>query len=205
MMQRTLRQSTRLLLTCMVLPLAVVATACGEDFDEPNQAAVIHAVGDLSPVSGADAGDAGVADGGDASTGGTAGFTAQIGREGDGLLIPYLISDREGDDQDIRVEICQWTGTEAVDCGFPVQGPEGDGTNFVPTTPGGTRILHLFHWGDVCGRFVETSSKRTRLEVPDLTQPLVARISVVGADAEPVRSAPFELADTGFDQVPECP
>ncbi|MFP4599811.1 MAG: hypothetical protein ACLFVJ_16250, partial [Persicimonas sp.] len=139
--------------------------------------------------------------------GGQADFRVRLSRVDDLVSIPYLVRDREGDDQQIRVEICEWDGERASACGSAVQGPGGDGTAFVPTTPAGSCVLHVFHWDVGCGRFVPANGGSPQREIlEDVDQQLVARISVVGADTPPAITEPFALSEEelGFNAVPEC-
>lgn len=175
-MMRRLQMRSILLAAGFVAATAFCSTGCGEGIDVPNAAAEVSQVGDP--------------DGDDAT---------DIERVDASLSIPYLIRDREGDDQRLLVEICTLTAEGIDRCGVAVQGPGGDGANFVPTTPAGTNLLHVFHWNVGCGRFVNTQRVQA---APD--EPLVAQISVVDSDAEPARSAQFTLDEVGFDALPDC-
>jgi hypothetical protein len=189
---------------------------------------------DVGLDAGADAGeadagaaDAGAADAGNADAGTVdagadtgAGVDAGVGtdagafeprpvritRDGNALVIPYLLRDREGDDQRIKVELCEWDGSEAVSCGVAVQSAGGDGTSFVPTTPAGTCILHVFYWDVGCGRFVATDNGGTpqKVFIDGVDQALVAQVSVIGSEEEPTQTEPFTLEGIGFESVPEC-
>lgn len=133
--------------------------------------------------------------------------TTTLARVGNALSVPYLISDIEGDDQRIDVEVCNWDGQQATDCGAAVQAPGGDGTNFVPTTPAGTCVLHVFYWNVGCGRFVRASNNAQapqQSSVDSVDQQLVVQVSVAGTKEAPVESAPFTLKDVGFDVLPAC-
>ncbi len=128
-------------------------------------------------------------------------------RVGDALSVPYLISDLEGDDQRVDVQICEWDGQQATNCGTAVQAPGGDGTDFVPTTPAGTCVLHVFYWDVGCGRFVQASNNGQAPQstnVDSVDQQWVVRVSVVGSKEAPGQSEPFTLKDVGFDVVPAC-
>ncbi len=153
-----------------------------------------------------DAGDAGVSQDADQPDAGPTPTPVRITRDGDALVIPYLIKDREGDDQRINVELCEWNGSEAVNCGVASQAAGGDGTSFVPTTPADTCILHVFYWDVGCGRFVGTDDGANPQQafIESVDQELVARVSVVGSEEEPSRTEPFTLEGIGFESVPEC-
>jgi hypothetical protein len=131
---------------------------------------------------------------------------AMISRSDDSAVIPYLLRDPEGDDQSIKVELCQWDGQEASQCGVAVQGRGGDGSNFVPTTPAGACILHVFYWDVGCGRFVGTDNggSPSRAMIESVDQQLVARVSVVGSDEAPMQTEPFSLEEIGFESLPAC-
>jgi hypothetical protein len=172
-------------------------------------------VSDAGDVSDGGVSDTGVSDAGDVSDDAgvsDAGDTQPtpsrvvISRNGDALVLPYLIKDIEGDDQAIKVEICQWDGQEATACGVAVQARGGDGSTFIPTTPAGSCILHLFYWDVGCGRFVGTDggASPSRAMIDSVDDQLVARVSVVGSDEAPRQTEPFSLADIGFDSLPEC-
>lgn len=165
----------------------------------------VGADADAGTDAGADAGAGADADAG-TDAGEFAPGSVRLTRDGNALVIPYLLQDREGDDQRITVELCEWNGSEAVSCGVAVQSAGGDGTNFVPTTPAGTCVLHVFYWNVGCGRFVATDGEGTPQPVflDDVDQELVAQVSVVGSDDEPTQTEPFTLGGIGFESVPEC-
>jgi hypothetical protein len=157
--------------------------------------------------AGSDAGaDAGTDAGAQPDAGSTASFEVKISRDGDAVSIPYLIVDREGDDQNIRVEICLWNGESAGECGVAAADLGGDGTTFVPTSPAGQCVLHVFNWDVGCGRFtgVADGGEAPQRATVEVDRELVARISVVGSDETPSRSEPFTLKALGFDALPPC-
>ncbi|AWV89142.1 hypothetical protein [Bradymonas sediminis] len=131
---------------------------------------------------------------------------AELERDGDSLAIPYLIIDREGDTQSIKVEICGWDGSAATDCGVAIAGIGGGGASGISTTPGGQCVLHVFNWNVGCGRFTGVDGEgakpvRTTVGVDD---EIIARISVNGSKETPGQSAPFNLKALGFDALPNC-
>lgn len=218
-----------IILVALLASAGLGAVGCGQDIALPNSPAQIPAAGTIAaPVEGcnlatpdeqpADAGDAGSTDAGSSDAGSTDAGSSDAGtstpapeavleRVDDALSIPYLIKDREADDQQISVEICLWDGQQATDCGVAVAGQGGDSTDFVPTTPAGTCVLHVFRWNVGCGRFVganDDGANPQRASIDNVDQALVARVSVVGSDDAPTQTEPFTLKDVGFDAVPTC-
>ncbi|MFW5966913.1 MAG: hypothetical protein ACOCV2_05310 [Persicimonas sp.] len=222
---------TALLLIGVGAASAAFGAGCSDDVEPPQQEATIEAAGEIEPpvencelddivTDDPDAGsseddtgasnDAGV-DGGEvdaapAPDDGSGTFSADIERVGDAVAIPYLIRDREGDDQRIRVEICTADDGEVDECGTAVRASGDDGTFFVPTTPAGACVLHVFYWDVGCGRFVTDDETPERRLIEDVDQPLVARVSVVDSDDDPVETRSFALSDDDldFDTAPAC-
>ena len=196
-------------LTFLVLAalLGLSTSACDESIDIPNAPATIPAVGDIDPpVEGCNAEVTTTDTGADATDAGAAPERVRVSRDDSALVLPYLIKDREGDDQRIKVELCRLSDGEAVDCGVAVQAAGGDGSNFVPTTPAGTCILHVFYWDVGCGRFVGTDSAESpqQVMIESVDEELVAQVSVPRSDEEPTRSEPFTLSGIGFESMPAC-
>jgi hypothetical protein len=205
----------RALLVAGLIGLASIA--CGEDLEITNAPANVVAAGTINgPVQGCpripaststsstDVSDAGV--GGDTTDSQPAPTGTMISRSDAATVIPYLLQDPEGDDQSVKVQVCQWDGQQASQCGVAVQARGGDGSTFVPTTPAGACILHLFHWDVGCGRFVGTNNPEppSRAMIDSVDQPLVARVSIVGSDETSSQTEPFTLDDIGFEALPEC-
>ena len=111
--------------------------------------------------------------------------------------IPYTLNDPEGDDQDIRVEICEAGG---ANCGYPIQAADSDGTTFVPTTPQGTDVPHLFRWDAACGRL---SSNEKLWIATDLETSYEAKITVLRTTQVKTTEA-FTLKDLGIDTLAPC-
>lgn len=111
------------------------------------------------------------------------------------IEIPYTISDEEGDDQDIVVEICLADDTE---CGYPVQGIGSDGTSYVPTTIGGQAVERRFVWDIGCGRLSASARIATTLD-----QEYIAKVSVQGSQ-DIIKTEPYTLTALGLSALPLC-
>lgn len=113
--------------------------------------------------------------------------------------IQYTLRDREGDDQNVDVEICPAASEGDRDCMTPVQGLGGDGTERLPTVPKDTDVPHRYAWRVGCG-LVDGEQCRT----VDLQTAYVARVTLGNADRSET-SAPFTLSDDlQISEVPEC-
>lgn len=119
----------------------------------------------------------------------------------DGLVaLDFTLRDDEGDDQDLRVEICEGTSSEdASRCGFPFQGPGSDGVDFVPTAPAGQVIPHRFVWDVGCGRVGAGEVFASALDAS-----YVARVTVLDDNGASKVSAPFTLTELGATQLGAC-
>ncbi|MGM0556374.1 MAG: hypothetical protein ACQEVA_08365 [Myxococcota bacterium] len=146
------------------------ATGCGDSIDAPDGATTIR---NLQPT---------LSD--DSST-----FTFE-----------YEIMDPEGDDKRLRFEVCEADDNGAsVECGTPVQGPGGDGTDFVPTVPGGEFVVHVFRWDLGCGRFVGTERRNVEADTD-----YIGRVYIDTAE-EPVASTdPFQLSQDALSAETDC-
>lgn len=108
--------------------------------------------------------------------------------------VDYTVRDREGDDLDVLVEVC-----DAMDvCGVAWQAPGADGTYRVTTEPFDTDVPHVFRWDTGCGRVLNGAS-----EVVALNDALTLRISVEGGETS-MASPAFTLEQLGFGELPEC-
>lgn len=116
-----------------------------------------------------------------------------------GVVITYTLADEEGDDQDLRVEICEGSEDNPTACGFPFEGPHSDGTFFVPTGPNGDALIHQFVWDVSCGRVNDEGLIST-----DVSTTYFARVSVRGEDDSARTSSSFSLTDLGMDDLPAC-
>ncbi len=109
--------------------------------------------------------------------------------------VRYTLSDAEGDDQELRVQICEAPGLTR--CATPFQGQGSDGASFVNTAPRGEVVQHIFRWDIGCGRLGESGTIASELE-----RPYVARVAVEGGEF--VDSEQFTLAGLGVVALPPC-
>ena len=112
------------------------------------------------------------------------------------VVIEYTILDPEGDDQDVRIDVCE--GADR-DCGVAIAGLGGDPTTRLPTVPEGTDVLHEFRWNPWCGRYVATDLVET-----DTTTEYVASVRIVGTESDPLFSNPFTLEGLGASEERDC-
>lgn len=197
-----LRPRLNCALPALLLAAGLCVSGCGDDLDTPNRPAEIVAVGQIDPPLEACGGSSGS----EAPAPSGEYYLPELARDMDSLAIPYLIIDREGDDQAIRVEICSWEEDAASDCGVAIMGPGGDGASSIPTAPANQCVLHVFNWEVGCGRFIRAAAADAppKRQTAGVDEPLVAQISVVGAEQPPIISAPFTLSELGFDALPTC-
>ncbi len=121
------------------------------------------------------------------------------------VKVAYILSDVEGDDQDLAVLVCAASGDEISQCGFPFEGPGSDGVTFVPTAPAGTNQPHQFVWDVGCGRVLEGAQNPMEAVVrSDLDQSYVMLVGIEDAPNSRTSSKAFTLADLGFEDLPPC-
>jgi hypothetical protein len=122
-------------------------------------------------------------------------------RVGDGVEISYEVSDREGDDLDVRVEVCEGAGTSRIErCGTVFSTRGGDSLRNVTTVPAGQNIPHRLIWDYACGRLVDGD----RVDSEDAIDYTI-RVSVVDAEDSAVLSPSFRLGDDlGVTEVVPC-
>lgn len=108
--------------------------------------------------------------------------------------VDYTLRDREGDDVDVIVEVCDASDV----CGVAWQAPGADGTYRVTTEPFDTDVPHVFRWDAGCGRVLDGASAALALG-----DELTLRVSVEGSD-EGLSSPVFALERLGFVELPEC-
>jgi hypothetical protein len=107
----------------------------------------------------------------------------------------YTLSDEEGDDHTLRVQVCE--APDLTRCGAPIQGPGSDGAAYVNTAPLGKPVAHRYRWDIGCGRLASSGYIASALDAQ-----YIARIGVVG---EPlVDSPPFKLSELGVTALPPC-
>lgn len=150
----------------ILLVVLVLGAGCVRDIEVENQEAIITSVGPLEI---------------DARS---------------NVVVLYTIRDAEGDDEDVRVEICE---APEDDCGTAVEGLGGDPTQRVPTVPQGTDVLHEFRWNPWCGRYVGTDRVTT-----ELATEYVAAVRVLRSETPPVVSSPFTLEGLGVVEARDC-
>lgn len=109
--------------------------------------------------------------------------------------VRYTLADAEGDDQELRVQICESPGLTR--CATPFQGQGSDGASFVNTAPRGEVVQHIFRWDIGCGRLGESGTIASELE-----RPYVARVAVEGGEL--VDSEQFTLSGLGVTALPPC-
>lgn len=112
-------------------------------------------------------------------------------------VIKYVLSDSEGDDQHIRIEICDEGGQN---CGFPIQGPGSDGTSYLPTDVEGQDTPHQFVWDASCGRLAV--GKKALIATKTRTS-YIAKITVFGTN-ETKTTDPFTLFDLNIRTLAPC-
>ena len=105
----------------------------------------------------------------------------------DSILIPYSVIDREGDDLEVRVEVCE---EDERDCGVIFLAPGGDSLAFVSTAPKNTAVSHVVRWNHHCGRLVAGERFDT-----ELTIDYRIRVTVLGPTPSTVLSPTFRLGD----------
>lgn len=158
-------------LAALVLAAVLLgASACGDSVDAPNGATQIM---DLRPV---------------------------VAEDGSTFEFSYLIMDPEGDDKRLRFEVCEsGDGGDLAECGAPIQGRGGDGTDFVPTLPAGEFVEHVFRWDLGCGRFVGTERKSV-----EAATEYVGRV-YIGAEEQPAAtSEPFDIPSDALTADTDC-
>jgi hypothetical protein len=146
------------------------ATGCGDSVDAPDGATTIRS---LQPV---------------------------LSDDNTKFTFEYEIMDPEGDDKRLRFEVCEADSSgNPVECGAPVQGPGGDGTDYVPTVPAGEFVVHVFHWDLGCGRFVGTERRSVEADTD-----YIGRV-YIDTEKEPVTSTePFQLSQDALSAATDC-
>jgi len=121
--------------------------------------------------------------------------------EGSSLIVDYTLRDAEGDDQTIRVGVCEGERAPAEPCPEPVEGAPSDGRSSLPTVPRDEDVSHQFAWNLGCGRVADGRCLAT-----DPQQSYLVRIRLVDDESDQtVVSEAFSLADSfGVDSVPAC-
>lgn len=109
--------------------------------------------------------------------------------------VNYTLSDYEGDEQELRVQVCESPGLTR--CGAPFQGAGSDGAAFVNTAPQNMVVQHRFRWDIGCGRLGAEGVLASTIE-----QPYVLRIGVEGGEL--IDSDPFTLSSLGVTALPPC-
>jgi hypothetical protein len=146
------------------------ASGCGDSVDAPDGATQIM---DLAPV---------------------------LSDDGSTFEFSYLIMDPEGDDKRLRFEVCEAGGGDALEaCGEPIQGPGGDGTDFVPTLPAGEFVEHVFRWDLGCGRFVGTERKSV-----EAATEYVGRVYIGAKEQAAATSEPFDIPSDALTADTDC-
>jgi hypothetical protein len=122
-------------------------------------------------------------------------------RVGDGVEITYEVSDREGDDLELRVEVCEGTDGSQIDsCGTVFTKIGGDSLASVTTVPAGQNISHRLIWDYACGRLVDGERVDS-----DAAIDYTIRVSVVDGEDAAVLSPSFRLGDDlGVTEFASC-
>ncbi len=110
------------------------------------------------------------------------------------VLVPYSITDLEGDDATLEVLVCQGNS-----CAPAVQGVGGDGVARVPTipaTPDEGSASHVFAWDVACATIDASTGDFVPVAVDS---PFTIAFRVIGSDADPVSSPESTLQSLGFD------
>lgn len=144
----------------------VAATGCVRDVETLDEPAVVTSIGPIT-----------------------------TGADGN-VVVSYTLRDFEGDDQTVRIEICDADGE---DCGPAVQAPGGDPTTRVPTIPENTDVLHTFHWNPWCGRYVGADLTASQIDAE-----YIVSIEVADTETGPVTSEPFTLESVGLLNAGDC-
>lgn len=105
------------------------------------------------------------------------------------VIVHYTLRDPEGDDQDIRVDVCS---APDEDCGIAVEGLGGDSTTRLPTVPAATDVPHEFRWAQRCGRWQGQDLVESKLD-----RSYVVGITVTNSPTGTVYSEPFTLNALG--------
>ena len=113
------------------------------------------------------------------------------------VSVTYDITDEEGDDQQLSMEVCEADGSA---CGLPFQGKYSDGVTFVPTAPARSIQTHKFTWDAGCGRVVEGQLVETQLETS-----YIFRLGILKRPETIQESTPFTLSELGLMALPDCP
>lgn len=117
------------------------------------------------------------------------------------VLIAYTLTDAEGDDQSIIVEVCEGSESAPTACGLAFEGPGSDNTSFVPTMSNGSGVRHVFGWDVACGRVDDTRQIESNVATT-----YVARLRVRGASPADtwLYSPDFTPSGLGLDMPGEC-
>ncbi len=119
----------------------------------------------------------------------------------DEVSVSYLLSDEEGDDQALTVEVCEGSADSPQDCGLAFEGTGSDPVSFLPTEQGGRPLSHVFTWDQNCGRIQGDTG-----EIFDTTldTTYIFRLRIKDERAEWHYSDTFTLMELGVDAISDC-
>lgn len=120
----------------------------------------------------------------------------------DTIGITYTLSDLEGDDQSILVEVCEGSADAPTRCGLAIEGPGSDGVTFVPTQQGGAAKTHRFAWDARCGRIPAEQKGEALVSMLDTNY--VFRLRVRDDRSDWRYGEPFTLTMLGVDELGTC-
>ena len=118
------------------------------------------------------------------------------------ISVTYTLSDQEGDDQAILVEVCEGSAEAPTRCGLAIEGPGSDGVTFVPTQQGGGAKVHRFAWDAACGRIVAQDDGDVLVTMLDTNY--VFRLRIRDERAEWRYSEPFTPTSLAISEFGPC-